>query len=195
MNAQEMLEKGIKYEDWDMIKEAKAQLAAEGGGATIMLPNSSENPPSHLTQPEQEPILKEVPTPGGQGHDFSFQIRKNGDAGRRTTQDGGAIMRSEPINTNRVGSFNLFEDDLSEGRKDLKHLQKERSDGKSLYINSPTVGKLRAGARLVDAECIGCGKHFEVAPIHARKVEGEVRFKCDTCVRRRGRGEGTIPQM
>ena len=120
-----------------------------------------------------------------------MNIRSAG--GTRDRGDGsGTNARRESINTERVGAFNYFEDDLSEMTQHTKaSIEESSSDGKTPYSNR-TPGRRKAPIKLVEVTCIGhgdkgCGKKFKVAPKHVRIKDGENRYVCEKCIMGKGR--------
>lgn len=184
IDAQKLLEKGMKYQDWELIEEAQALLAAQNGGEA---PKEVYVPPKTATQQETDDILakaKEV-TAQHENGEFGFDIRSGESQDRG---DGsGKNARREPINTERVGAFNLFEDDLSEMVQDTKASQIESSDkGKSLYTGRSRMQR-KAPIQLIDVVCLECDRKAKVAPKHARKVEGVPRYVCEKCIINKGK--------
>ncbi len=179
IDAQKLLEKGMKYQDWELIEEAQALLAAQ-----------DDRGPKNIYIPPQTPVEKETEQIIAKGEElkqhengeFGMDIR-NVDPKKRA--DGGTNMRVEQIDTKRIGAFNQFEDDLSECLQETKAKQAELSDGKTLYTGR-IRGVRKPHSRLITTECTDCKKEFQVAPIHVRKVDGEERFICEKCIIKKG---------
>ena len=201
IDAQKLLEKGMKYQDWELIEEAQKLLAAQNGGSPptdIVVPTPPPSPKSTagiLANMREDAVLergKELKEqhehPNGE---FGMDIR-SGEGNRDRGDGSGKNTRREPINTDRVGSFNYFEDDMSEMVQHTKAaIQESSSDGKTPYTNR-TPGRRKPPIRLVEVTCIGsgdkeCGKKFKVAPKHARIKDGECRFVCEKCIIGKGR--------
>lgn len=191
MNPHELIQKGIKYNDMDLVKQ----------GYDMLNQGEHSSPPVEkieqvtLKETPQDHIIEED-TPGPSKHDeFSFQIRQNKPEDNREREDGGTYTRSEPINTDKIGAFNLFNDDLTEEVQHTKKAIQERSGGKSLYGRK--TAKRNRQFKMVRVKCNTCDKKYEVHPIHARKIDGEVRFTCDKCVKNKGKSNRNLdmPRM
>lgn len=102
--------------------------------------------------------------------DFHMQIRDPNKS--RIRDDGKLNARREPIDTRKIGSFNLFQDDGNEAVED-KQFDKN-------VKRVPPV-KRRKAPKKVNATCTHCQKEYEVYPIH--QFEGS--FTCDRCVRKK----------
>ncbi len=182
IDAQKLIDKGIKYQDWELIEEGRALLAAQNAGE---VPKSIYIPPKPKVQEQTEDILakgKELKQQHKNG-EFGFDIRADGG---RSRGDGERSTRSEPIDTDRVAAFNHFDDDLTEGIQHTKAAQIEASDkGKSLYTGRRRVLR-KPPVKLTDVKCLTCKKTFKVAPKHVRIVEKEPRYVCEKCIIAKG---------
>jgi hypothetical protein len=211
IDAQKLLEKGMKYQDWELIEEAQALLAAQNGGKPpkdILLspkidkggqnpPNTSDKRPTPPQGSGGDEVLekgrelqKQHEHPNGE---FGMDIR--GNKGDRTREEGGRYMRTEPINTDKVAAFNMFEDDGTDNVQDTKAAQAAASDGKTLYTGRSRVQR-KPPAKLIEVECsikddkgveTGCNKKFKVAATHVRRIDGESRYTCEKCIINKGR--------
>lgn len=185
IDAQKLIEKGIKYQDWELIEEGKALLEAQNGGKAptdIVLPTVEETPAAK----SEDEVLKrgEELKKQHENGEFGFDIR--GSDGSRKRGEGGTYMRSEPIDTSKVSAFNMFEDTLEEAVADTKAAQAAANDGKTLYTGRGRTQR-KPPVELVKTNCIECNKEFTVAPQHIRRVDGESRFVCEKCIIGKGR--------
>lgn len=209
MTPHELIQKGIEYNDMDLVAKGYELLNSQDdntvSGSIEVVEN---NPPireiqkSDLKNPSPDVILEEA-SEVKRKNDFSFQIRNNDRSNNsREREDGGLYTRTEPIDTTKIGKFNMFEDNLTEEVKHTKAAMIKRAKQKdpnaepaTLYVQNRVPRK--SNPSLVHVECIECNKFFDVAPIHARKSDGENRFVCDKCIKNRGRSSRqlNVPRM
>jgi len=186
--AKDLIAKGIKLGDMELVKMGSDLLGTGPSGEVIIPENLQEISDSHLQNVSEDDILKEdTSEPTRDPYDFSFQISDRNDSGNkgaRIRDDGTTLTRSEPINLDRIQNMpNLFEDDLT-----LEADANTRIEEKKLY-RKPRVTRTRTQPNLIDINCDECGNSFSVHPIHCRRVKDKRRYVCDKCIRGRGRPE------
>ena len=174
MNAYELLDKGLKYGDWELIAAAKAQLQQ---GAQVM-----ESPPIEISQnitTQPKPLSLPEPSALSDGDPTSpFRMQIRNIQQRRNREDGGVYTRTESIDTEKIKAFNMFDDN--------EQISPTKPKDKELYQNSPPIPR-RPPAKTISVQCVGgCGRFFNVSPIHAPKVGGERRYYCDDCIKAKG---------
>lgn len=179
IDAQKLIEKGIKYNDMDLVAEGYALLAAqEDDNKSLMIPTregteSTNQNPDNVSEERPEP-------PRGSGKDdFSFQIR-NTQGAKRERPEGGTYMRVEELDTNRISAFNMFVDDLEEDKEDTKEEIAKRNEGKTLYVKKPV--RRKPPAKTVEVTCVDCNRNFKVPPMYAPKIEGGRSYVCNKCI-------------
>lgn len=162
MTPEELLEKGIKYGDLDMIREAKRLMAG------VEAPKQQNPEPAPLTNPVDEGILTK------QSADVTDQFRMNirGDNPTRRTQvdENGVIKVAAKVEQVSVGQ-NTFVD---EGIEEKDHLKEAGLYNKPQARHRPL--------NQVEKICGSCNKVFHVPKQHARQ------YMCDRCTIRRTGG-------
>lgn len=194
MNPHDLIRKGIEYNDMDLVRQGYELLNGQPSTNVESQPPVENFQASRLKSEPSPVILDEHPPQPQRGQEFAFQIRQQGD--NRERAEGGTYTRSEPIDTQKVHDLNMFVDDLTEEVKHTKAEQAKRSGGNTLYVAGRVPRK--KAPNLIRVKCVGgCNQEYEVNPIHVRKVEGEIRFTCDRCIKSKGRGQRVIdvPRM
>lgn len=179
LDAQKLLEKGIKYQDWELIAEAQKLLAGTNV-SKIVLPTESKNVEDEdeslepeLEEDEEEEIPQDMPD-----ENFKMQIRKDDSGGRTFVDDEGnvhKICKRERIDKKKI-KINLF---------DLEEMDAEQPSEDLSYASQEKKGKRKS--TLVLATCGRCEKKFKVSPILAPKIDGDNhrQYTCDKCAGRK----------
>lgn len=167
----ETIKEGILSNDMHLVAKGYQMMTGEH----IKLDNEFDVADVKIEEPVVEP---QGESPRDAGHEnFYRQIRQPQQQQRTIVDENGeehTLTIRQPINTKKIGAFNMYEDDGQSHKSDTEQFDKKVWAGRSPSQRRPPTKK-------VEATCTDCKRRYKVHPAHQFKRS----FTCQTCLKRK----------